>query len=147
MSKRFILISTALLISNLGFAYEAKTIEAVNVPINQNQNIVYDINHGVRSSLTQRGLDANVAHELSANVLGVDVYQANYMVSNIETGSDLELSHITQYIANKALSQHKVDLSSYSTLVGMAQSQKDLHVNNEVLDRLNTVAKRNTKLL
>jgi len=146
MNKKIILISTALLISNLGFAYDVKTLRAIDAPITQ--NIVYDINNGVSASLISKGLDVKVAKELSRNVFSANASSANIMVQNLQDGcKGIELSHITQYVATKALHREQVDFSSYDTLVGLVQTQKSLHVDSEVLTSLQKIAKKNKEIL
>ncbi len=146
MNKRIILISTALIISNLGFAYDVQTIQSIEAPITQ--NIVYDIHRGVYSVLVSKGLDKEVAQELSHNVLGENAHTLNLMLNNVEKSSaSIDIAHITDFIASRALQRKKVNLASYDTLIAIAQSQKGLHVEKTVLEELQAVAKKNQELL
>ncbi len=146
MNKRIILISTALIISNLGFAYDVKTIQSVEAPISQ--NIVYDLHRGVNSTLISKGLDKEVAKELSENVLGENAHTVNLMLSNLGKNCvSIDIAHVTDFIATRALQRKKVNLASYDTLIAIAQSQKGLHVDASVLEELQVIAKRNQELL
>ena len=146
MNTKLIIISTALLISNLGFAYNIQTIKMVDLPVKEHN--LYDITHAVSTHLNNRGIDNSVSKELTLRSLGVTALEANSMLKVLQEECHiLSLSHITKFIATKALHRQEVNLASYDTLIAIAQSQKGLVIDPQILGQLQKVAQKNSHQL
>jgi len=98
------------------------------------------VSSSIASILYKRGLDEDVAQNISNNFIDDEELFAT-RINNLEEGcSILSKNEILDYLSKAALHREIVQLNSYQYLVGMVYEIKQKALNKEVLAELNNIA-------
>ncbi|MCF6330123.1 MAG: hypothetical protein L3I99_01080 [Sulfurimonas sp.] len=124
------LLASALTISSLG-----------TIDLSANQQIKKgNVSSNIASILYSRGLDKEVAQDISKNFIDDEELFAS-RVNNLEKGCGiLSRNEILDYLSKAALCKKSVQLDSYSYLVGMVYDIKEKPLSREILDQLKNIA-------
>ena len=134
-------ISVTLLVSVLAFnpllaeQYRVQTSSQVE----QNR-----VSSNIASILHKRGLDEDVAKEVSENLVNDEDELFVLMIDNVIHGCNgLHKNEILEYLSTAALHRQNVHLDSYAELVSMVSRIKQNLLDEETLKDLSAIAKRN----
>jgi len=145
MSKEYILRIT-LFVSVLAFnPAVAKTLKnTTNIQTQQDTRV----STSIANILHKRGLDEDVAEELSQNFVAEDEALFTAMVENLLQGcKSISKEALLTYLSDEALFRKSVDLKSYDTLVGLASKIQQKALDKVTLKKLQNVAKENRQLV
>jgi len=102
----------------------------------------------IASLLHKRGIDADVAEELSKNVVPDDEDLFALMIDNLlNECKSISKDQLLAYLSSEALFRKSVSLDSYDHLVAMINKIKQKVLDKTTLKELQTVAKQNRQLL
>ena len=97
--------------------------------------------------LYERGLDTDVATQKVQATLENDMQTNEIMVQNILTSvSELHEHDIINFIADAALHNNKIDLSSYETLIALVQHKSHTLLNTSLRLELEKVSDANERV-
>jgi len=97
--------------------------------------------------LYERGLDANVATQKVQASLEYDMQTNEIMVQNILASvTTLSEQDIVSFIADAALRNNRVDLSSYETLIALVQHKSHTLLNTSLRLELEKVSDANERV-
>ncbi|MEA2072326.1 MAG: hypothetical protein U9O86_01980 [Campylobacterota bacterium] len=103
------------------------------------------ISNQVASTLYRRGIDENVAKELSESILNnTDEELFALLTKNYANDSGIKLEEIYTELGKLALQRKNVDFSSYSFLLKLTQSIKKESLSKDELEVLEAVSTKNT---
>ena len=105
------------------------------------------ISSQITSTLYKRGLDEETAKELSQKLVQDNDELLSLMINNLINNSSLTKNEIINYLSKQALLKKRVDLSSYSNVVKMAQTIKSNTLNSKDFKILETICARNEVLV
>lgn len=95
--------------------------------------------------LHRRGIDEDAALKISNKFINENDDLLFAMINNLESGCNIvNKQEIMQYLSSVALRGEKVDLDSYSYLVGMVQAIRKVPLDAKTLKELQSIASRNT---
>ena len=135
-------ISVTLLISALAFNPLIASELIINKPSTQRQ--VNTVSNSIASILYKRGLDADVAHDLSKELVDDNDELLEAMINNIvNIYHDITQEEIFEHLSTLALHRQNIDLSSYDHLVNMVTKIKSKALSQMELKQLSTVSKLN----
>ena len=135
MTKSNNIISSTLLASALTLS----SLGTTNLSATQ-QTKRNSVSSSIASILYRRGLDEDVAHNISKSFIEDEELFAK-RINNIESGCNiLSENEILTYLSKAALHGKSVQLDSYNYLVGMAYDIKQKPLDKEILTQLNNIA-------
>ena len=137
-------ISVTLLVSALAFnpliATELNTTTTSQRQINSVTSSMTHILH-------KRGIDEDMAEEISKNLVNEDDELFTAMINNLVNGySSLSKEEVLEYLSTAALYRQRVDFDSYSHLISMVSKIKGKPLNEQNLKQLGTIAKLNKEI-
>lgn len=98
----------------------------------------------IASILHKRGLDEDVAKEISENLVNEDDELFALMIDNLINGcNEVNENEVLEYLSTAALHRKNVQLDSYAELVSMVSRIKQNLLDEATLKDLSAVAKRN----
>ena len=115
--------------------------------ISHSQNINHSVTASISSILYNRGIDEDVADEMSLNL--VDEEDELFLAMMIQTLDDKNIvsrEKVLEYLSIKALHKQNLDLHSYDHLVGMVSKIKQESLDSKTLKQLHTIASNNKQL-
>ena len=139
MDKRNI-ISATLLISALAF----NPLFAASINNDQSRNSQRQVNSlstSIANVLYKRGIDEDVAQELSQNI--VDEHDAFLLDNLLHVYTSVSHKEIYEHLSTKALHREKIDFSSYDHLVSMLTKIKTKPLSTQELKQIRMVSKVN----
>lgn len=144
--KKHDFISITLIISGLALS----PVMATTVPqtVEQSQTNINTVSSSVASILHKRGIDEEVAQELSDNLLEEDEELLALMIQNLENGCNMvSREEVLEYLSTAVLHRQNVHFDSYDHLIGMVSNIKQKALDEKTLKELNGVAKKNRLLV
>jgi hypothetical protein len=143
MDKRNI-ISVTLLVSALAFNPLVATELTTNA---SSQRQINSVSSSVAHILHKRGIDEDMAKEISENLLDEEDELFTAMIDNLlNEYSNLTKEEVLEYLSTSALYRQRVDFNSYSHLISMVSKIKGKALNEQNLKQLSTVAKLNKEM-
>ena len=146
MSKEYMILRITLFVSVLAFnPVAAETLKHItNIQTQQETRV----STGIANILYKRGLDKDVAEELSQNLVAEDEELFTLMLENILHGcKNINKDALLTYLSNEALFRKSVDLQSYDQLVAMISKVKQKALDADTLKALQSVTKQNRQLI
>lgn len=144
--KREILIITVL-ITNIAFGATLPIKNRVVREIDTNKNRIKTLAGETRKYLYNKGLDANVADKKVIKALGGDEYANSLMAQNIvENFTEIKHEDIIAYIANCALHERGVDLSSHEEIIALLQKTNRFKLDKESLEKVEKTCLENKNI-
>jgi len=105
------------------------------------------VSTSIANILYKRGLDEDVAKELSKNLMAEDEELFARMLENLLNGcKSISKEEVFTFLSNEALFRKRVDLKSYDHLVAMAHSVQQKVLDKTTLQQLQNIAKQNRQL-
>jgi len=140
MDKRN-LISVTLLVSALAF----NPLVANELNTNtSSQRQINSISSSIAHILHKRGIDEDMAKEISKNLIDEEDELFAAMIDNlVNEYSSLTKEEVHEYLSTAALYRQRVDFDSYSHLINMVSKIKGKALNEQSLKQLSRVAKLN----
>ena len=143
MDKRNI-ISVTLLVSALAFNPLVATELTTNT---SSQRQINSVSSSITHILHKRGIDEDMAKEISENFLDKEDELFTAMIDNLlNEYSNLTKEEVLEYLSTAALYRQRVDFDSYSHLISMVSKIKGKVLNEQSLKQLSKVAKLNKKM-
>ena len=143
MDKRNI-ISVTLLVSALAFNPLVATEFNTNTT---SQRQINSVTGSIAHILNKRGLDEDIAKEISKNLIDEEDELFAAMIHNlVNEYSSLSKEEVYEYLSTAALYRQRVDFDSYSHLINMVSKIKRKALNEESLKQLSRVAKLNKEM-
>jgi len=137
-------IGVTLLVS--AFAFNPLIATELNTNI-ASQRQINSVTSSIAHILYKRGIDEDVAKEISKNLVNEEDELFAAMIHNLINGcSDLNKEEVLEYLSTAALHRQKVDFDSYSHLIGMVSKIKGKALNEQSLKQLNRIAKLNKEI-
>ncbi len=135
------LLSVTLLVSAL--AFNPLSAVEINITDVSSQRQINAVSNTISSILHQRGLDEDVSHTLSQDLVK-DEALFTAMLGNFLTHYP-EISHkeVFDYLSTAALHRQTIQFDSYDHLVNMAANIHGHSLNASALKQLRTVSKLN----
>lgn len=138
-------ITLTLIIS--GLALNPVMANAVFTTVTYNQNINDSVSSSVSSLLYSRGLDEDVADEISENLINKeDEELLEGLIQDLERENIVSRKEVLEYLSTKALHKENVDFHSYDHLVGMVSKIKQRSLDGKLLEQLHKIAQNNKQL-
>lgn len=101
----------------------------------------------ISNILHKRGLDEEVANEISNNVTSDEVL-FTHMLDNLLKGcNSISKEEVLTYLSNEALFRKSIDLHRYDYLISMVAKIQDKFLDKQTLTQLSQIAKNNTLLI
>ena len=139
-------VSVTLLISAL--AFNPLIANDTHVNATNSQRHVNTLTHSIASTLYKRGLDEDVAHSLSKDLVEENDELLDMMIHNlVSVYHDVSYEEIIEHLSTLALHRQSMDLSSYDHLVSMLSKIKGHTVTKDALKQLATVSKLNQMIV
>jgi len=106
------------------------------------------VSASISNILHKRGLDEDVAEEISQNFMIDDEKLFTQMLENLLNGcKSMNKDEVLTYLSNEALFRKSVDLKSYDHLVALVSSIQKKALDKTTLQELQSVAKQNRQLI
>lgn len=146
MNRKILLITTVLLISNAGMALDIHLRKLQNSQITRTS--AQKLSARIEAMLKERGLDEAVAKRLSLDVFATPEPLTLEMIHNItKVHNIVDEATLFEYVASEALHKKSIDLSEYSSLIGMVQKSQKGYIDAETLSKIKEVSQLNSALL
>lgn len=114
----------------------------------QSQTNITTVSSSIATILHKRGIDEEVAHELTGKLLEEDEELLALMIQNLEEGcNSVSREEILEHLSTIALHRQNVHFDSYDHLVGMVSKIKQKALDENTLMQLHSIAKTNSLLL
>jgi len=143
--KKHNFISITLIIS--GLALNPLMATTVSHRVAQSQKNINSVSMSVASILHKRGIDEEVAYELSENHLEEDELLLAMMIQNLEDGCMVSKEEILEYMSTAVLQRQNIHFDSYDHLIAMVSKIKQKSLDTKTLQNLRDIAKKNTLLV
>jgi hypothetical protein len=145
MNKKNLLTLT-LIIS--GLALNPVAADTIVQHIAQTQNTQQSVRTAITNILYNRGLDEDVAVEISESFLDeTDEVLLAMLIQNLENQNIVTKNEVLEYFGTIALHRQKLDISSYDNLIGMVAKIQKKFLDDTTLTKLSKIAKINKQLL
>ena len=145
MNRKIFLITTVLLVSNVAMAYDLQ-VRKTSPKITRSAS--QKISSRVEEYLKAKGLESEVARELSRMVFSTSESSTKKMIGNItSTYRIVSEEELLDFVATKALHKQCIDLSSYATLIALVLHVNGGELTKERLNLLQEISKQNSALL
>ena len=139
-------VSVTLLISALAF----NPLIANDTHINATNSLRHanTLTHSIASALYNRGLDEDVAYNLSQDLVDENDELLDMMIHNlVSVYHDISYGEVVEHLSTLALHRQSIDLASYEHLVSMLSKIKGHTVTKDALKQLDTVSKLNQLII
>ena len=137
-------ISVTLLVSALAFNPLVATDLNTNIT---SQRQINSVTSRVAHILHKRGIDEDMAKEISKNLVDEEDELFAAMINNLLNGySSLSKEEVLEYLSTAALYRQTVDFDSYSHLISMVSKIKGKPLNEQNLKQLSRVANLNKEM-
>ncbi len=148
MKARILIFTTIFLVGNISFATQIVSQESINRSEKNSQSHTRrSLQNDLKNRLVNRGLDEEYADELAESICEEnEVLAAIKMHHYLTAVQSVSYDDFMQEIASRALFKKNTDLNNYDTLVGLTQTLKGHHIDEETLKKLSTVAIVNQNL-
>jgi len=144
MNKKNLLTLT-LIIS--GLALNPVLAESVIENISHTQNTQQSIRSSISNILFNRGLDEDVASEISESFVDEsDEMLLAMLMQNLENQNIATKNEVLEYLSTAALHKQKLDFRSYDTLIGMVAKIQKKSLDRTTLNLLSKISKINKQL-
>ena len=138
-------ITFTLIIS--GLALNPVMADAEFNRISQSQNINHSITASISSILYNRGIDEDVADELSSNFVNEeDELLLAMMIQALDDKNIVSREEVLEYLSTAALHKQYIDFKKYDNLIGMVSKIKQQALDTHTLNLLSYIAKINKQL-
>jgi DNA-binding protein Fis len=145
MNKKNLLTLT-LIIS--GLALNPVVADTIVQHITQTQKTQQSVRTAISNVLYNRGLDEDVAAEISESFLDeTDEMLLAMLMQNLENQNIVTKTEVLEYLSTIALHRQKLDMSSYDDLIGMVAKIKKKSLDDITLSKLSKIAKINKQLI
>ena len=137
-------ISVSLLVSALAF----NPLVANDLNTNTtSQRQINSVTASIAHILHKRGLDEDVAKEISKNLIDDEDEFFAAMIDNlVNEYRSLTKDEVFEHLSTVALHRQNIQLDSYEHLIGMVSKIKGKPLNEQSLKQLNRVAKLNKEM-
>ena len=143
--KKQNLITLTLIIS--GLTLNPVMAEAVLTTVSHSKNINHSVSSSISSLLFNRGLDKEVADELSENFVSEeDEALLAMLIHDLDTHNIVSKQDVLEYLSNAALHKQKIDFHSYDHLVSMVSKIKEISLDTNTLKQLSQISKMHKQL-
>lgn len=144
MNKKNLLTLT-LIIS--GLALNPVLAQSVIQNISHTQNTQQSVRTSISNVLFNRGLDEEVAAEMSESLVDdADELMLAMLMQNLENQNIVSKTEVIEYLSTVALHKEKLDFKSYDTLIGMVAKIQKKTLDTQTLIKLSKIAKINKQL-
>ena len=138
-------ITLTLIIS--GLASNPVMANAVLTTVSHSKNINHSVSYSISSLLYSRGLDKDVADEMSENLLSdEDEILLAILMEDLDRQNIVSKKEVLEYLSTMALHKQKLDLHSFDHLVGMVSKIKQKPLESKILKQLHNITKNNKQL-
>ena len=132
------ILASALALSSVAMAQQ------ITIP----QAKVNTVTSSIASILYKRGIEEESAYKISDDFIDMDEDLFALMIFNLESGCGvLSESEILNYLSSSALRKQKVELTSYSFLIGMAYAIKSKTLSSKTQSELKKIAQKNARYM
>ena len=143
--KKQNLITLTLIIS--GLTLNPVMAEAVLTTVSHSKNINHSTSSSISSLLFNRGLDKEVADELSENFISEeDEALLAMLIHDLDTHNIVSKQDVLEYLSIAALHKQKIDFHSYDHLVSMVSKIKEISLDTNTLKQLSQISKMHKQL-
>ena len=116
--------------------------------ITHSQNMNHSVAASISSILYNRGIDEDVADEMSANLVDEeDELFLAMMIEILDKKNIVSSEEVLDYLSTAALHKQKIDFKKYDNLIGMVGKIKQQTLDNDTLAQLSAISKQNAFLL
>jgi len=144
MNKRNF-ITLTLIISGLALSPVIADTEFHRV--SKSQNINHSVASSISSILYNRGIDEDVADEMSLNFVSEDdELFLVMMIQMLDENSIVSREEVLEYLSTAALHKQNIDFKKYDNLIGMVSKIKHEALDTNTLKQLSNIAKINKQL-
>ena len=138
-------ITLTLIIS--GLALHPVMADAEFNRISQSQNINHSVTASISSILYNRGIDEDVADDMSSSLINEeDELFLVMMIQTLDERNIVSREEILEYLSTAALHKQNIDFKKYDNLVGMISKIKQKSLDANTLKQLSHIAKINKQL-
>ena len=138
-------ITLTLIIS--GLALNPVMADAVLATVSHSQNINHSVSSSISSLLYNKGLDQDIADEISENLVSEeDEALLAILMQDLDRQNIVSRKEVLEYLSTKALHKQNLDFHSYDHLVGMVSKIKQKSLDSKTLKQLHNIAKSNKQL-
>ena len=115
--------------------------------ITHSQNINHSVTASISSILYNRGIDEDVADELSTNFVNEeDELFLSMMIQALDDKNIVSREEVLEYLSTAALHKQNIDFKKYDNLIGMVSKIKQQALDTHTLNLLSYIAKINKQL-
>ena len=115
--------------------------------ISQSQNINHSVAASISSILYNRGIDEDVADEMSLNLVNEeDELFLTMMIQMLDERNIVSREEVLEYLSTAALHKQTIDFKKYDNLIGMVSKIKQKSLDANTLKELSYIAKINKQL-
>ena len=138
-------ITLTLIIS--GLALNPVMANAVLTTVSHSQNINHTVSSSISSLLHSRGLDKDIADEISENFVNEeDELLLAILMQDLDRQNIVSSKEVLEYLSTKALHRQNLDFYSYDHLVSMVTKIKQKSLDSKTLKQLQHIATSNKQL-
>ncbi len=139
-------ITLTLIIS--GLALNPVMADAEFNRISHSQNINHSVAASISSILYNRGIDEDVADEMSSNFVNEeDELFLAMLIQALDDKNIVSREEVLEYLSTAALHKQNIDFKKYDNLIGMVTKIKQHALEKDTLAQLSVIGKQNTFLL
>ncbi len=138
-------ITLTLIIS--GLALNPVMADAVLSTVAHSQTINHSVSSSISSILYNRGLDEDIADELSEKLVSEeDEMILAMLLQTLDARNIASREKVLEYLSTAALHKQNIDFKKYDSLVGMVSKIKQKALDPQTLKELSLIAKSNKQL-
>lgn len=138
-------ITLTLIIS--GLALNPVMADAELNRVSHSQNINHSVASSISSILYNRGLDEDVADELSSSLVNEeDELFISKMIQTLDEKNIVSREEVLEYLSTAALYKQNIDFKKYDNLIRMVSMIKQQALDTNTLKQLSYIAKINKQL-
>lgn len=138
-------ITLTLIIS--GLALNPVMADAELNRVSHSQNINHSVASSISSILYNRGLDEDVADELSSSLVNEeDELFLSKMIQTLDEKNIVSREEVLEYLSTAALYKQNIDFKKYDNLIRMVSMIKQQALDTNTLKQLSYIAKINKQL-
>jgi len=138
-------ITLTLIIS--GLALNPVMADAVLATVSHNQNINHSVSSSISSLLYNKGLDQDIADEISENLVSEeDEALLAILMQDLDRENIVSRKEVLEYLSTTALHKQNLDFHSYDHLIGMVSKIKQESLDSKTLKQLHNIVKSNKQL-
>ena len=143
--KKQNLLTLTLVIS--GLALSPVMAEAVLTTVSHSQTANHSVSSSISSLLYNRGLDKEVADEMTENFVSEeDEALLAMLIHDLEIQDIVSRKEVLEYLSMAVLHKQKIDFHSYDYLLGMVSTIKEEPLDENMRKQLTNIIKSNKQL-